>query len=85
MLDFSVINHNEREKEELLAKQQLHLHKATEARVHMNNCADQARAAFADGALTLEPNNRPFLSGPDVAHYCFDFAQQISNLGPTLI
>lgn len=61
------------EKERLLNQQSVHLRLAQEAREYMNESTEKAKAAIGD--LRLGPH--PHCSGPDIAHYGFDYAQQV--------
>lgn len=69
------MNHSEEEKQRLLDEQTQHLREAASARLYMNTCIDTCKAALSPQSH-LGPNVP--LSGPDIAHYCFDFAQQVS-------
>ena len=53
--------------------QRCHLEAASSARVYMSECIKQAKACRGDSTLT---KNKP-LSGPPLAHYGFDYAQQV--------
>ena len=60
-------------KAELLAIQREHLDHAQQARRYMQACIADAKAVVGDRHLgPHEP-----LSGPAVAHYSFDYAQQV--------
>ena len=62
-------------KAELLAVQKAHLDHAQQARRYMQACIADAKAVVGDWRLgTHDP-----LSGPAVAHYSFDYAQQVMS------
>ena len=65
----------------MLAKQQLHLKVATDARLHMNERIERCKALVNNG---MELKKTPPLSGPDIGHYSFDFAQQVSISSETM-
>lgn len=67
------MNHSEAEKAEMLAEQQHHLSCATKAREKMN--ADIARCKAGIEGYDLGRHDP--LTGPEFAHYGFDFAQQV--------
>ena len=73
------MNHSDEEKAELISCQQLHLKTATDARQYMNHCIERCKAEL-NGISTLSLEPVAPLSGPDQAHYGFDFAQQVSCL-----
>ena len=70
-------NLGEKNKALLLAKQQLHLKNAEEARGHMKEIIDQCKALIT---RDMELKQSLPLSGPELAHYSFDFAQEVSNV-----
>lgn len=56
-----------------------HIDSAVRARNYMNEVIEQCRQQApppVDGVMPLQPV--PPLSGPEIGHYCFDFAQQVS-------
>lgn len=53
-----------------------HLRKATSARQYLNEKKAECRAV----APSLPLTSRPPLSGPEVGHYCFDYAQQVGYI-----
>lgn len=65
------MNHSEAEKELAIAKQHEHLQAASRCRAYMNACIDQSKQLL--GEFTIGPHEP--LTGPEMAHYCFDFAQ----------
>lgn len=62
----------------MLGEQRDHLDKAAAAREYMKDCQKRAKDAMGDAVMgEHEP-----LSGPDTAHYGFDFAQGVSIKWP---
>ena len=73
-----MMNRPEAEKQGELATQSLHLEQATSARVYLKDCVDRCKASLenlAEETRALGPHQP--LTGPDVGHYGFDFAQQV--------
>ena len=66
-------NVSEREKKEKLADQEEHLTLATKQRSHYQSQVHQAKKALQDQRLDDDDKTSP----PTVAHYSFDFAQQV--------
>lgn len=57
-----------------MTEHQAHVAAAMKAREFMNSCIEQARSALiAEYSL----GKHVCMSGPDVAHYSFDYAQQV--------
>lgn len=67
---------NDEEKMQLVQKHMLHLQRAKEGREYLVKCIETAKRE-AGGAQELGPHEP--LSGPPVAHYSFDFAQQVTS------
>lgn len=70
------MNHTTEEKQRLIDEQSNHLKDAAAARQYMNTCIETSRAALLPDSQLGQHNP---LTGPEVAHYCFDFAQQVSS------
>lgn len=74
----SAMNHSEEEKRKLLEVQSNHLAEAAAAREYMNSCIIRCKSHLPLDGSNLGVNLP--LSGPPMAHYCFDFAQQVGNV-----
>ena len=70
-------NISEEVKEQLLAVQQEHLKQSKEARLYLSECTAAAKDAVGD--WKLGPHTP--LTGPVLAHYSFDYAQQVRAFG----
>lgn len=62
-------------KEQLMRDQLEHAAITTMAREYMNTCSKRPKEILANANAVLEPHDPQ--SGPDMAHYGFDFAQQV--------
>ncbi|KAF6038754.1 hypothetical protein EB796_002940 [Bugula neritina] len=70
------MNQGEEKKAQLIEAQRKHLEAASNAREYMNQCINLARKSLSvDSSIKLQ-NVKP-LTGPAIAHYGFDFAQQL--------
>lgn len=58
----------------MLGEQRAHLDKAAAAREYMKECQKRAKESIGDMVM----GEHAPLSGPDTAHYGFDFAQGVS-------
>lgn len=63
-------------KAQLMRDQLDHIGMATKAREYLNSRAAQAKALVSNAKL--EPHEPQ--TGPEMAHYGFDFAQQVFNV-----
>lgn len=61
-------------KEELITRQLNHLKISTKAREYMNRCVEESKQCVGDFILGVHQPQ----TGPTMAHYGFDFAQQVS-------
>ena len=68
---------SEEVKEQLLAVQQEHLKRSKEAQLYLSHCTAAVKDAVGDWKL----GQHTPLSGPVVAHYSFDYAQQVRAFG----
>lgn len=62
-------------KQELMNQQMEHLKRAEDARRYLNKCIEKSKAVMGDSVLG---EHQP-LSGPEYAHYGFDYAQQVNK------
>ena len=77
---YSVVNSTEEEKSRFLDLQRAHLDAASKSREYMNKTIELARTKFLEGSACQLQYKQP-LTGPVVAQYGFDFAQQVSYTG----
>lgn len=69
-------SHTDEEKTILVRTQLQHLEDAQKAREYLLSCISASKAAVDKCSITSLGHHPP-LSGPEVAHYSFDFAQQV--------
>lgn len=77
MFEFRLANATVEEKQRAVSNHQDHLEHASDGRKYMDACTQAAKEALNNHT---ELGAHAPLTGPSVAHYCFDYAQQVCTM-----